>query len=356
MQERLHDGVGWEWDYRGDKRCDHYRAVPMSDGRNILFTDPEKGDLCLGYDGPPGVGAAKLVRRYILVGPKDAEGKAMVPRAYKSGTELRWGTRVVVGYGERVWLFVIPPDRFAEGQEQTQSEREQQHTRDEPSPLTPTRVDGVEFGRVRDLVDIAVDSTGGDLTVWAFAANGMAYVWQLSGGPKAITRRIVLNDGTVVPEKDLDGDTFMHGTFSPSRRAVQFDGSVSAPPTTPLDFGEQDRIIDYGDEPYMPPMASQEDEGYGSEAGEYDQEDEGYGSGAGEYEQAGGAPAIHAPPLSSADWIPDSLRASGEKAKDEDLVDVLQLGRCQIVVLSTHVPIGGALWRHLMSKVEAIAR
>ena len=108
----------------------------------------------------------------------------------------------------------------------TESEREQQHARDEPYPLTPTRVNGVEFGRVRDLVDIAVDSTGGDLTVWAFAANGMAYVWQLGGGPKAITRRIVLNDGTIVPEKDLDGDTFMHGTFSPSSRAVQFDGSV----------------------------------------------------------------------------------------------------------------------------------
>ena len=320
MQERLNDGVGWEWDYGGDKRCDHYRAVPMSDGRNILFTDPEKGDLCLGYDGPPGIGAAKLVRRYILVGPKDAEGKAIVPRAYKCGTELRWGTRVVVGYGERLWLFVIPPDRFAEEPEQPQSEREQQH-----------RVDGVEFGRVRDLVDIAVDSTGGDLTIWAFAANGMAYVWQLGVGPKAITRRIVLNDGTIVPEKDLDGDTFMHGTFSPSRRVVQFDGSVSTPPTIPLDFGEQNRIIDYGDEPYMPPMASQEDEGYGSEAGEHDQEDEGYGSGAGEYEQAGGASAIHAPPLSSA-------------------------RRCQIVVLSTHVPIGGALSRHLMSLVNAIAR
>ena len=87
-----------------------------------------------------------------------------------------------------------------------ESQREQQHARDEPYPLTPTRVNGVDFGRVRDLIDIAVDSTDGDLTVWAFAANGMAYVWQLDGGPKAITRRIVLNDGTVAPEKDLDDD------------------------------------------------------------------------------------------------------------------------------------------------------
>ena len=332
----------WEWDYKDSERCDHFRAVPISDGRHILFTDPREGDLCLGFDGPPGIRAAALVRRYILVGPKDAEGKAIVPRAYKSGTELRWGTRVVVGYGERLWLFVIPPDRFAEEPEQTQSEREHQRARDEPYPLTPKRVDGVEFGRVHDLVDIAVDSTGGDLTVWAFAANGMAYVWQLGGGPKAITRRVVHNDGTVAPEKDLDGDTFMHGTFNPSKRAVQFDGSVSAPPTTPLDFGEQDRIIDYGDDPYMPPMASQEDEGYGS--------------GAGEYGQAARASAIHAAPLSSADWIPDSLRASGKKAKNEDLVDVLELGRCEIMVLSAHVPIGGPGWGRWTSQIEAIAR
>ena len=340
---------GWLWDYREDKRCDHYRAVPMSDGQNILFTDPQEGDLCLGYDGPPGIGAAKLVRRYILVGPKDAEGKAVVPNVYKSGTELRWGTRVVVGYGERLWLFVIPPDKFATEPEQTQSEREHQRARDEPYPLTPKRVDGVEFGRVRDLVDIAVDSTGGDLTVWAFTANGMAYVWQLGGGPKATTRRIILNDGTVVPEKDLDGDTFMHGTSSPSRRVVQFDGSVSTPPTISPDLGEQVRIIDYGDDLSMPPMAPTRDDGYGSGAGEEEQEE--------------GAFGMHAPPLlgrwskESAVWIPDALQASGEEAQDEDLgVDALQLGMCELVVLSTHVKLDGVGVGRWTSQIPAIAR
>lgn len=292
VQERLNDGVMCEWDYIVDESCDHYQAVPMSDGRNFLFTDPEKGDLCLGYDAPPGIGTAKLVRWYILVGPKDPDGKTVIPRAYKSGTELRWGTRVVVcyrdGFEERLWLFVIPPDRFA------QSERKQQR-----------RVDGVEFGRVHDLEDLAVDSTGGDLTVWAFVANGMAHVWRLGGGPKAITRRIVLNDGTIVTERDEDGDTFMHGTFSPSRRAVQFDGPVSTPPTTP------------GDEPYMPPTASKEDEGYVSGTGECGQ--------AGEASSTNAAPSLSAP-------------------------------RWQIVITSGHEPIGNGLSRHLMSLVDPIAR
>ena len=347
LQEILEGESERENDYRYNVGCDHYHAVPINDGRHILFTDPEEGDLCLGYDGPPGIGASKLVRRYILVGPKDAWGQTIVPRAYKSGTELRWGTRIVVGYGDRLWLFVIPPDRFAEEPQQTQSEREHQRARDEPYPLTPIRVDGMEFGRVRDLVEIAVDSTGGDLTVWAFAVNGMAYVWQLGGGPKAITRRIILNDGTVAPEKDSDGDTFMHGTSRPSSRAVQFDGS--APPAIPSDFDERDRIIDYDNDVSMPPIASSEDEGYESEAEKYEQE--------------GGALAMHAPQLlgswskKNADWIPDYLRASGENAEDEDWgVDVLQLGRCEIVILSTHVQIDGIGFGRWTNYMAAIAR
>ncbi len=349
MQEGLNDAVGWDHAWRGNAFCDHYRAVPVSDGWNTLFTDPEEGDLCLGDDAPPGIGTTKLIRRYILVGPKDAEGNAIVPRTYKSGGELRWGTRVVVGYGERLWLFVVPPDGFSKEEGEIQNEREQQHAGDEPNEPTPTRIDGVEFSRVPNLVDIAVDSTGGGLTVWAFAANGMAYVWQLGGGPQLITRRIVLKDGTVTSAKDLDGDTFMHGTSSPSRRAVQFDGSVSALPTISLDFGEQDRIIDKDSDIAMPDATSQEDEGYAS--------------GAEEFEQAGGAFAIHAPPLSgrwseeSADWVPDFLRANGEGIEDEGLgVDVLELGKCEVEILSSHVEVGGVGFGRWTTEIADISR
>ena len=93
-------------------------------------------------------------------------------------------------------------------------------------------------------------------------------------------------------------------------------------PTIPSDFGERDRIIDYSNDLSMPPMAT---------------EDESYESLEREYRQAGGAFAMHTPQLSgrwsekSANWIPDSLQASGEGAEDEDLgIDVLQLGSCEI--------------------------
>ena len=349
MQEGLNDFVGWDHAWRGNAFCDHYQAVPISDGWDILFSDPENGDLCLGDDAPPDIGATKLVRRYILVGPKDAEGKVIVPRTYKSGGELRWGTRVVVGYGERLWLFVIPPDEFAKETEKTQSAREQQYAGDGPNKPTPRRIDGMEFGRVPNLVDIAVDSTGGDLTVWAFAMKGMAYVWQPGGGPQPITRQIILNDGTITSATDSDGDTFMHGTSSPRRRAVQFNGSVSAHPTTSMDFGEQDRIIDNDSDIAMPDATSEEDEGYTS--------------GDEEFDQAGGAFAIHTPPLwgtwseEGADWVPDFLRADGEEAEDEGLgVDVLELGRCEIEILSSHVEVGGVGFGRWTTEMADISR
>ena len=53
--------------------------------------------------------------------PNTFSKRSTACRAYKSGTELRWGTRIVVGYKDRLWLFVIPPDRFAKESEQTQS-------------------------------------------------------------------------------------------------------------------------------------------------------------------------------------------------------------------------------------------
>ena len=329
MQETLNDTVGWDCgEWKGSKHCDHYQALPISDGGSILYTDPEDGSLCLGHDAPPDVGATKLIKRYSFVGPKDTEGNTVVPRTYKSGGELRWGMRVVVEYEGRLWLFVVPPDEFAKEVEKTKSESDEQDAGDGPNKPTSTRIDGMEFGRVPNLVDIAVDSTGGNLTVWAFTMNGMAYVWQLGGGPQAIFRRIVLNDGTVIPEKDPDGDTFMHGTSNPSRRAVQFDGSASAHPTMSMDSGEQDRIIDT-----ISVM---------SFLGATSQGDEGYTSAGAEFEQQGGLFVSHVPPkygrwTEAREWVPYIWGADYEDIQDEFLEeDRLNLGRCEVEILSSH--------------------
>ena len=73
---------------------DHYRAVPLSDGYHILFTDPGTGLLCLGSDAPVG-GPTKLLRKIWFQGP---EGMGS-PVCYAGGSDLRLGVRVVAAFG-----------------------------------------------------------------------------------------------------------------------------------------------------------------------------------------------------------------------------------------------------------------
>src|SRR6202043_2542635 len=88
---------------------DHYRAVPLSDGYHILFTDPATGLLCMGSDAPVG-GPTKLLRKIWFEGP---EGKGS-PSVYAGGSDLSWGVRVVAAFGsgaeQSIWLFSVPKD------------------------------------------------------------------------------------------------------------------------------------------------------------------------------------------------------------------------------------------------------
>ena len=191
----------------------------------------------------------------------------------------------------------------------------------------------MQFGKVPGLVDVAVDATGADLTVWAFSIDGMAYVWQLGGRPKPIIKKIIQRDSTVTSAENADSDTLIHYT-SPSspttRRAVQFDGSTSTSlpirPTLLPTYGAQDHIVDK-DGDLAIPDAPQDDE------------DEGYAFGNDEFEQAGDAFAIHAPPLwgrwreESADEVPGYLAAHSDEIEDEGLgVNLLEMAKCEVVV------------------------
>lgn len=319
--------------------CDHYRAVPISDGWNVLFTDPDEGNLCLGTDAPPGVGATKLIRRFVFSGPTEF-GEIVMPRVYATGSELRWGVRVVVGYGEAIWLFVVPPDVFF-GQDRT---AERQGGEDANPVEEPVRVEGVNIGNMQGLVDLAIDASGGNLTIWTFAVNGMACVWQIAGGQQSVEKRIVLNDGTVTAQEDADGDTHM---FNTSQAAVHFDGAAPLCPTYtgapwlhpslqpsiqyfPLGLHDHiidhDRVIDHDGDINMPDADAAQDEGYAS--------------GDDELAQTGAAFAIYAPPIwgrwseEDADWVPDYLAQRGAQIDDEGLgVDVLELTRLEVELL-----------------------
>jgi hypothetical protein len=89
----------------GSPSCDHYHAIPLSDGYHVLFIDPANGLLKLGCDAPLGR-PTKLLRKITFVPPE----QNMVPRLYSAAADLSQGVRIVVTYGDSLVLYGIPPD------------------------------------------------------------------------------------------------------------------------------------------------------------------------------------------------------------------------------------------------------
>lgn len=247
---------------------DHYRAVPLSDGYHILFTDPASGILCLGSDAPIG-GPTKLLRKVWFEGPK-GEGS---PTIYAGGSNLSWGVRVVAAFGkgteQSIWLFSVPLDIFTADQNgpplspvtmETKINRERNvgwsswwpqngaqewlsHTGDHVPGLSqqsvwPLKIRGQEIGKCTEVVDFSIDS-GPSMTVWAFGKDGISTVWKLDDGCLgAVKERMVMRDGTV---RDIDGegdiemvdaDTgFLDSDAAMSGRVESFDGTSSFDPS-----------------------------------------------------------------------------------------------------------------------------
>lgn len=227
-------------------QSDHYRAVPLSDGYHILFTNPVTGVLCMGSDAPIG-GPTKLLRKIWFKGPKGSEGNR--PIAYAAGRDLRFGVRVVAAYQiedsntHDIWLFSIPSDIFRDSQAEqgipvrrsgsvagewrdwlTNSESTEECWRGPESSCAhhgppyrnwPIQVGGQEIGRCVGLVDLAIHS-GPEMTVWALTSDGAALVWQVDDGNPyhRLRRRVVTRDGTI-REMDEDGDIEMIDAVSP---------------------------------------------------------------------------------------------------------------------------------------------
>ncbi|TEY57521.1 hypothetical protein BOTCAL_0215g00020 [Botryotinia calthae] len=209
---------------------DHYRAIPLSDGYHILFTDPSTGALCLGSDAPVG-GPTKLLRKVWFQGP---EGRGS-PTVYAGGSDLSWGVRVVAAFGswpeQSIWIFSVPGDVFHAAQSsQNVLESSVIYKRNTPKNsknmqwldwwpdeglqewlnlirhpvpgilpgiMWPLRVRGQRIGACSGIVDLAIDSNNG-ITVWAFSTDGIAKVWRLDdGNHRNIAKLSVSRDGTI---------------------------------------------------------------------------------------------------------------------------------------------------------------
>ncbi|KAI5463693.1 hypothetical protein BGZ63DRAFT_442353 [Mariannaea sp. PMI_226] len=75
--------------------ADHYRAVPLSDGYHILFTDPRTGNLCLGTDAPIG-SLNRLIRKVWFLPPSAASSPS--PLLYAAGADTRNGVRIAATF------------------------------------------------------------------------------------------------------------------------------------------------------------------------------------------------------------------------------------------------------------------
>lgn len=241
--------------------ADHYRAIPLSDGYHILFTDPRTGNLCLGTDAP--VGALNRLIRKVWFRPP-ASVSSTSPLLYTAGADTRHGVRVAATFsvgGESrsvshggpqrsleadrqiVVFYTIPPDMFHDISQTTDGARgpkdeyggspaeeyggslEWIEWRPEEnygeidvfgslfhdSNVYPLEVQGQSVAICSNLVELVLDS-GPDVVLWAFSAEGWARTWSMDvGRQQGFSYSAVQQDGSI-REVDHDHDIVMAET------------------------------------------------------------------------------------------------------------------------------------------------
>ena len=271
--------------------------MPLSDGYHILFTDPGSGGLCLGSDAPLGYvfrnlycwgddqerenryglsvactdqwygrnsGSTKLLRKIWLIPPEtifertdsmdheeedfdirmqkhNSREKRCRPNIYASGSDLRYGVRVVASYGEHVVLYSIPPDIFNRTMNNEDADNWAGNStlatlfrRPSPNPPQtpkPVFISGGYLDTVPGLIDLAVDS-GSNMTVYAFSSDGTARVYQLrKHGEKSEVP--VIKKGYGVREVLNNAESSGEGRWTAAHKV---DGSMEEPPGTLEDY------------------------------------------------------------------------------------------------------------------------
>ncbi|KAF4992610.1 hypothetical protein FDECE_13661 [Fusarium decemcellulare] len=270
-------------DERGLRRisassADHHRAVPLSDGYHILFTDPTTGDLCLGTDAPAG-SLNRLIRKVWFRPPTNASTR--LPLLYTAGPDIGHGVRVVATFSvdsgdimqldsnevatshssdppravdadkQMIVFYTIPPDMFLDISRrrachwpirttedmETGSLSEWAGWRPEGSygdidflgdPFAegtayPLEIRGQPVAICSNLVELALDS-GPDMVLWAFSAQGWARTWAMHAGREDAFNHIAVQHDGSLRQIDHDGDCVMAGTeVDPAAAASRVD-------------------------------------------------------------------------------------------------------------------------------------
>ena len=145
----------------------YYNVKPCSDGWHMLFVDAETGNVCLGMDDQQGETVEdRISKKAIFLNPKKAETDTenAKPTCYAAATEVEWGPRVVVGYGNGdVYLFAVPSDICRVGRagkkwewRQDWEAHEELNKGGSGTSVWPVEVKGVKIGHVDGLADVAI--------------------------------------------------------------------------------------------------------------------------------------------------------------------------------------------------------
>ncbi|KAG6007004.1 hypothetical protein E4U21_006524 [Claviceps maximensis] len=244
---RLLDAGGGEIGTVLARSADHYRAVPISDGYHVLFTDPRTGCLCLGTDAPVG-SVTRLLRKVWFRPPPSA--LSVIPILYAAGSDTRHRVRVVATFAaagptgnpqsnkQLIVFFTVPPDLFHDvsarqeiyrsaATDTTSHERVRRqsmsdvwraddnyqaidvfngHVQD--SPVFPLEIYGQPIAVWERLTEIALDSSP-EMIVWAFSSSGWARAWAVDySKAQPMTRTAVQENGSI-RMMDQDGDILM---------------------------------------------------------------------------------------------------------------------------------------------------
>ena len=244
---------GFESRSRGTRSCDHYHAIPLSDGHHVLFIDPSNDRLTLGCDAPLG-GPTKLLRKVVFNSPEEK----MVPRVYTTAADMSAGARIVAVYGDTIMLYNIPPDLLSLSRvEQAASSwdiynappfssegRHHDHWLnwwDEPrvsnpatepedgsdSPIWPISISGTEIGKLSGICELAIQ-TRPDILIWAFTYTSRCKTWRLHNYVDPIIRS----------KQHIDRSGLIHDSYivDESRDVIMQDAPPSSVASSAIDL------------------------------------------------------------------------------------------------------------------------
>lgn len=208
------------------RTAEHYRAIPISDGYHILFTDPCTGHLGMGTDAP--VGSMTRLFRKVWFRPPGFICSS-TPILYAAARNLQDGVRVVATFEltaaegassskieqanrQAIVFYTVPPDLFLRESfsepvidRPTQQLRVQTHSRklisygynaDDAGLQWPLEIDGQVVGTGSNITEIGIDSES-DVIIWSFTADGLGMCWAVNTGEFQSVQQMVLeSDGS----------------------------------------------------------------------------------------------------------------------------------------------------------------